>query len=206
MKSTRMEAFSDGVIAVIITIMVLELHVPRANGLAGLWSMAPRLAIYLMSFLIIGIYWINHHELIRRTEEVDYRILWANLIFLFVLSLIPFFVDYLDEKLFDTFSTVLYDVTMLLAAATFLILRRCVMWRQWKAGALRREDMAEQWKHGISLAIYLVAIALAFYRPWLSLAVSGLVTLVWIIPGAAVKTCDANADAPIPPPDFSTKR
>lgn len=206
MKSTRMEAFSDGVIAVIITIMVLELHVPRANGLAGLWSVAPRLAIYLMSFLIIGIYWINHHDLIRRTELIDYRILWANLIFLFVLSLIPFFVDYLDEKLFDTFSTLLYDVIMLLAGVTFLILRRCVMRRQWEAGALRQADMAEQWKHGISLAIYLVAIALAFYRPWLSLAVSGLVTLVWIIPGTLVKTCDQNSDTPIPPPDFFGKR
>src|SRR5215475_6834133 len=90
---SRLEAFSDGVIAVIITIMVLELHVPHEDGLAGLWSVAPRLGVYLLSFFMVGIYWINHHELIRRTESVDYRVLWANLIFIFVLSLVPFFVE-----------------------------------------------------------------------------------------------------------------
>src|ERR1700748_1256018 len=127
MKSSRLEAFSDGVIAVIITIMVLELHVPRQNGLAGLWSVAPRLGIYLLSFLMVGIYWINHHELIRRTEVVDYLVLWSNLIFLFVLSLVPFFVDYLDEKNFSSFSTLLYDLTMLVAGAAFFLLRWAVM-------------------------------------------------------------------------------
>jgi uncharacterized membrane protein len=105
MRATRLEAFSDGVIAVIITIMVLELRVPHENGLAGLWSVAPRLGIYLLSFLMVGIYWINHHDLIRRIETVDYRVLWSNLIFLFVLSLIPYFVEYLDEKSFDSFSS-----------------------------------------------------------------------------------------------------
>ena len=90
MSSARLEAFSDGVIAVIITIMVLELHVPREDGWAGLWSVAPRLSVYLLSFLMVGIYGINHHELIRRTESIDYRVLWSNLIFLFVLSLVPY--------------------------------------------------------------------------------------------------------------------
>jgi uncharacterized membrane protein len=187
MKSSRLEAFSDGVIAVIITIMVLELHVPRADGLAGLWSVAPRLGIYLLSFLMVGIYWINHHELIRRTEVVDYRILWANLAFLFVLSLIPYFVDYLDEKLFDTFSTILYDCTMLVSGLSFFVLRWTVMRLQWKAGSLRRSDEAELWRHAVSLGIYLLSIAVAFYRPWLSLAITALVTVVWIVPGAGVK-------------------
>ncbi len=195
MKSTRMEAFSDGVIAVIITIMVLELHVPRENGFAGLWSIAPRLGIYLLSFLMVGIYWVNHHDLIRRIESIDYRILWANLIFLFSLSVIPFSVDYMDEKSFDTFSTAFYGVTMLLAGATFNVLRNAVLRRQALEGKLNRADVSEAWKNGLSLVIYLVSIAAAFYRPWLSLAISGLVTLIWIVPGLMVKKIDGVAAA-----------
>jgi uncharacterized membrane protein len=198
MRSTRLEAFSDGVIAVIITIMVLELHVPHENGLAGLWSVAPRLGIYLFSFLMVGIYWINHHDLMSRTELVDYRILWANLIFLFVLSLIPYFVDYVDEKAFDSFSTALYNFTLLVSGLAFFVLRRAVIRRQWRAGSLQRTDLLELWKHGVSLCIYLVAIAVAFYRPWLSFAISALVTVVWIVPGALVKTCDDETAVPAP--------
>lgn len=193
MKSTRLEAFSDGVIAVIITIMVLELRVPHQNGWAGVWSVAPRLGVYLLSFLMVGIYWINHHDLIGRIETVDYRILWANLIFLFTLSLIPYSVDYMDEKLFDSLSTAIYGGILLGAGVVFFVLRRCVMRRQSLRGTLQHTDEAEQWKHGASLGLYLIAIAAAFYRPWLSLAISSLVTLVWIIPGLMVKTCRQDA-------------
>jgi len=193
MTSSRLEAFSDGVIAVIITIMVLELHVPHEDGWAGLWSVAPRLAVYLLSFLVVGIYWINHHELIRRTESVDYWMLWANLGFLFVLSLIPYFVDYLDEKLFSSFATLLYDAVMLLAGAAFFGLRWAVMRRQWLAGSLQQADESELWRHGASLGIYLISIAVAFYKPWLSLAINGLVTVVWVVPGAAVKAPAARS-------------
>jgi uncharacterized membrane protein len=187
MTAARLEAFSDGVIAVIITIMVLELHVPHEDGWAGLWSVTPRLSVYLLSFFMVGIYWINHHELIRRTESIDYLVLWSNLIFLFVLSLVPFFVDYLDEKNFSSFSTLLYDLTMLVAGAAFFLLRWAVMRRQWYAGVLGRRDTSELWKHGVSLAIYLVAIAVAFYKPWLSLAIVALVTVVWVVPDVGVK-------------------
>jgi len=187
MTSARLEAFSDGVIAVIITIMVLELHVPHEDGWAGLWSVMPRLSVYLLSFLMVGIYWINHHELIRRAESIDYLVLWSNLIFLFVLSLVPFFVDYLDEKDFSSFSTLLYDLTMLVAGGAFFLLRWAVMRRQWYAGLLRRKDETELWKHGVSLAIYLIAIAVAFYKPWLSLVINALVTVVWVVPDAGVK-------------------
>ena len=187
MRATRLEAFSDGVIAVIITIMVLELHVPHENGLAGLWSVAPRLGIYLLSFLMVGIYWINHHDLIRRIETVDYRVLWSNLIFLFVLSLIPYFVEYLDEKSFDSFSTVLYDVVMLLAGAAFFLLRRAVMRRQRQSGSLHTTDLKELWKHDVSLVMYLVSIGVALYKPALSLLIVALVTVIWIVPSAGVK-------------------
>jgi len=100
---------------------------------------------------------------------------------------VPFFVDYLDEKDFSSFSTLLYDLTMLVAGLSFFLLRWAVMRRQWYAGSLSRRDTSELWKHGISLAIYLVAIAMTFYRPWLSLAIVALVTVVWVVPGAAVK-------------------
>jgi uncharacterized membrane protein len=193
MKSSRLEAFSDGVIAVIITIMVLELHVPHEDGLAGLWSVAPRLGIYLLSFLMVGIYWINHHDLVRRTEVVDYRVLWANLAFLFVLSLIPYFVDYLDEKLFNSFATILYESTMLLAGLAFFALRWAVMRLQRKARSLRHTDETELWKHGVSLGIYLLSIAVAFYRPWLSLVINSLVTVVWIVPGAGAQASEEDA-------------
>jgi uncharacterized membrane protein len=187
MRATRLEAFSDGVIAVIITIMVLELRVPHENGLAGLWSVAPRLGIYLLSFLMVGIYWINHHDLIRRIESVDYRILWSNLIFLFVLSLIPYFVEYLDEKSFDSFSTMLYDIVMLSVGASFFLLRRAVMRRQRQTGSLQSSDFKELWKHHVSLVAYLVAIGVALYKPWHSLSIVALVTVMWIVPSAGVK-------------------
>lgn len=185
-----MEAFSDGVIAVIITIMVLEIHIPRTNGFAGLWAVAPQIGIYLMSFVIIGIYWINHHELVSRAKSIDYAILWANLIFLLALSLIPYSVDYLGMKDFDLVSTLFYDVLLLLAGAAFFLLRRSVMRRQRQTGVLGRIDVAELWKHAASLAIYLIAIATAFYRTWLSLAISALVTVVWIVPGILAHRCD----------------
>jgi uncharacterized membrane protein len=196
MKSTRLEAFSDGVIAVIITIMVLELHVPHENGLAGLWVVAPRLGIYLLTFVMVGIYWINHHDLIRRTELVDYRILWGNLIFLFVLSLMPYSVDYLGEKGFDSFSTMLYNFTMLAAGVAFFVLRRAVMRRQRQTSSLQRGDVRELWKHRVSLSLYIVAIIVSFYRPWVSLAINATVTLVWIVPGAGVQTCEESAVVP----------
>ena len=183
MTTSRLEAFSDGVIAVIITIMVLELHVPREEGWPGLWSVAPRLAVYLMSFLMVGIYWINHHDLMKRTEEVDHGVLWANLGFLFVLSLVPYFVEYLDDKMFNSFSAVLYESTMMAAGLAFFVLRWTVMRRQQYAGALRASDKAELWKHVASLLLYVISIPLAFYSPWLSLSINLLVTLIWVVPG-----------------------
>jgi uncharacterized membrane protein len=196
MTSTRLEAFSDGVMAVIIMIMVLELHVPHADGLAGLWSVAPRLGVYFISFLVVGIYWINHHDLIRRTEEVDFSILWSNLGFLFALSLIPYFVEYMDEKTFSSFATVLYEITMMFAGVAFFILRWCVMRRQWLAKALQRTDESELWKHGVSLSLYLIAIPLAFYKTWLSLVMNVLVTFVWVVPNIGLTKEEGKGSDP----------
>lgn len=177
-----MEAFSDGVIAIIITIMVLELHVPHENGIAGLWSVAPRIGIYLLSFVMIGIFWLNHHEMVRRTESVSYSILVANLLWLFSLSLIPFFADYVGENHFDAFSAALYAAAMMCAGATFGLLRLTLLKQQRRSMAVASRDRAEAWKHAASVLLYCAAIPAAYVRPWLSLALNVAVTLIWRVP------------------------
>ncbi len=182
MPKGRLEAFSDGVIAVIVTIMVLELHVPQANGWSGFVHVLPRIAIYALSFAMVGIYWVNHHELMRRSEQIDYKVLWANLVFLLGLSFIPFAADYVGEKHFDSFSALLYNVAMIVAGLTFFLLRDSVMRMQQAHGELGRQHKAEAQKHLASLAIYIVAIPLAFVHPLLSFGLNVLVTLLWIVP------------------------
>ncbi len=192
MKTTRLEAFSDGVIAVIITIMVLELHVPLEGGMAGLWHLAPRLAIYALSFTMTGIYWINHHELLRRTEAANYLVLWANLVFLFTLSLIPFFTDYVGEKHFDAFSTALYAVIMLAAAETFLLLRIAVnRLRRYRGDVLPKTESLEVAKHVASIVLYVAAIPVAYYRSAVSIGMILLVTLIWIAPELGLHKTEA---------------
>ncbi|MEO8737450.1 MAG: TMEM175 family protein [Edaphobacter sp.] len=186
----RLEAFSDGVIAVIITIMVLELKVPRQNGFAGLRAIVPTLAIYLISFSLTAIYWINHHHLVRRIDQADERVLYANLSFLFCLSLLPFFTSYVLEKENDAFSIALYAASMVITGFGFLLLRLAIDRRLRISGALRQVDTSAQRKHLLSLVLYGIAIPLAYYRPWLAMADIALVTIVWIIPTAGTKPCD----------------
>jgi uncharacterized membrane protein len=192
MKTNRLEAFSDGVIAVIITIMVLELHVPAENGMRGLWHLAPRLGIYALSFAMTGIYWINHHEILRRTETANYRVLWANLLFLFTLSLIPFFTDYVGEKHFDSFSTALYAVVMLLAGQGFLVLRLSLdRLRRQRGETLPKTSQLETVKHLASLALYVAAIPVAYFKPVVSLGMNFIVTLIWIAPELGLHKTEA---------------
>ncbi len=186
-STSRLEAFSDGVIAVIITIMVLELKVPHESGLAGLHAVLPTLLIYLLSFTFTAIYWINHHHLVGRTERVDPRILYANLIFLFSLSLLPFFTAWVLEKDLEPFSVVIYAISLLVTGFGFLLLRLAIDRRSREHGHLADENTAEQRKHWGSLALYLVAIPLALHHPRLALSVLAGVTLIWIIPTARVK-------------------
>lgn len=192
MKSTRLEAFSDGVIAIIVTIMVLELHVPEANGFAGLWQIAPRVGLYALSFAMVAIYWVNHHELVGRTEVVNYRVLWANVLFLFTLSLIPFFTDYVGEHHFDSFSVALYAVVMLIAGQGFLVLRLAIdSLRRKRGGRIPKTDTAETIKHVVSLCLYVAAIPMAYYKPVLSLGLNLLVTLIWIAPELGLHRTEA---------------
>ncbi len=183
----RLEAFSNGVIAVIITIMVLELKVPHQQGLAGIYAVLPTLGVYLLSFTFTGIYWINHHHLVHRTEEADSLILYANLSFLFSLSLIPFFTAYLLDKRMDAFSVALYAAAMVVAGLTFHLLRSAIARRLRAAGRLEPEDVAMQRKHKLSLTVFCVAIPLAFYHSYTSLFLIALVTAIWVTPTAGIK-------------------
>jgi uncharacterized membrane protein len=187
--TTRLEAFSDGVIAVIITIMVLELKVPDRVGMSGLLTIAPILFIYLLSFTFIGVYWINHHYLIGRVEQCDRRVLYANLVFLFSASLVPFFTAYVIEKKADSFSVALYAASMIFTGFTFLVLRMAIVRLLQKTGHLEREDVATQRKHYISLGLYFTAIPLAQVHPYLALGIITIVTIIWIVPTARVEPC-----------------
>jgi uncharacterized membrane protein len=187
--TTRLEAFSDGVLAVIITIMVLELKIPHEDGIPGLLTIAPTLFIYLLSFCLTGIYWVNHHHLIHRIEHADHRILYANLGFLFCASLVPFFTSYVIEKHSNSFSVALYAASMIATAVSFLLLRLSVSRLLSQAGDLQQEDISTQSKHYASLALYLIAIPLARFHPHLALATITLVFVVWIVPTARPKPC-----------------
>ncbi|MBS1800334.1 MAG: DUF1211 domain-containing protein [Acidobacteria bacterium] len=190
--TTRLEAFSDGVLAVIITIMVLELKVPHENGLAGLLSLAPILFVYLLSFSFTGIYWVNHHHLIRRVEECDHRVLYANLGFLFAASLLPFFTAYVIEKHSDSFSVAIYAASMIFTGFMFFLLRISVARLLKKSETLSPEDVATKRKHIVSLALYIAAVPLAHFHPYVALGAITLVTVIWIIPTAR-PTCDRSA-------------
>jgi uncharacterized membrane protein len=186
----RLEAFSDGVIAVIITIMVLELKVPMQNGLAGLATVWPTLVVYALSFTFTGIYWINHHHLLHRTDQADERVLYANLFFLFWLSLIPFFTSYVLDKKMDAFSVGLYVVSMILTGFSFLALRLAIGRHLRETGRLEREDAAAERKHWISLAMYLIAVGASIHHSSIALGIVALVMVLWIIPSAKADPLD----------------
>ena len=189
----RLEAFSDGVIAVIITIMVLELKVPHADGLPGLRQVLPTLLVYALSFTFTGIYWINHRHLIdhcsERLKHVDEAILWANLFLLFTLSLLPFFTAYLLDKHVDSFSVALYGSGCLLTGFAFMLLRLAVLRRLHLAGTLLKEDMKARTKDWLSVLTYVVSVPLAFSHPNISLGLIAAVTLIWIVPSIGVEPC-----------------
>jgi uncharacterized membrane protein len=196
---SRLEAFSDGVIAVIITIMVLEFKVPHDDGWAGLRTILPTLAVYLLSYTFTGIYWINHHHLVHRLKHVDHLILWSNLGFLFCLSLLPFFTNCMIEKHVDSFSVEVYSTLLLITGSSFWLLQKAV------GAHLRhtREDrdprelalqIAEQRKALASTVMNLLAIPLAALRPTLGLAMSALVVLLWILPTFGLQHRDPECD------------
>jgi uncharacterized membrane protein len=200
LSPARLEAFSDGVIAVIITIMVLELKVPAADGLAGLRTVMPTILLYLLSFVQIGIYWVNHHYLIDEVETVGHATLWANLIFLFCLSLFPFATDWIGVKGLSSFSTALYAVTSILPAVSFTAL-----WTTVRSESVTSSH-ASWGKLITSITLYLGAVPVAFYRPMVSLAMIGTVAVMWLLPPKADPAEDGDdwqspAKMGVPPGD-----
>ena len=179
MSPGRLEAFSDGVIAVIITIMVLELKAPGPDGIAGLRAVLPAIFLYLLTFVQIGIYWVNHHYLIDEVETVSHGILWANLVFLFCLSLFPFATDWIGIKGLSPFTTALYA-----AVSIFPGLGYMALWIQ-----VRRQSAAPahaSWgKQIASVSLYTAAIPVAYLRPAASLALIGIVAVLWLLPPRA---------------------
>ncbi len=174
-------------IAVIITIMVLELKVPHQDGSAGLLAVLPIVLIYLLSFAFTGIYWINHQHLLHRIAFADGLILYANLGFLFCLSLLPFSTSYVLEKKIDSFAVSLYAVSMVITGFSFLLLRLAIHRSLRRSGDLESKDTAEHVKHLASLALYLLALPLAQFHPSLAMTVIALVTVVWIVPGLTAR-------------------
>ena len=181
MGTSRMEAFSDGVLAIIITIMVLELKVPHGVELADLRPLVPTILSYLLSFIYIGIYWNNHHHMLHATERVSGGVLWANLHLLFWLSLVPFVTGWMGENHFAPLPTAMYGVVLLMAAIAYFILQQFII-RQQGTGSAVAKAVGGDLKGKASPVIYLCAIIAAFFSPAVAGSLYALVALMWVIP------------------------
>src|SRR6266550_9329806 len=186
MKTTRLEAFSDGVLAIIITIMVLELKVPHATELTALKPMLPVLLSYVLSFIYLGIYWNNHHHLFQAAKEVSGGILWANLHLLFWLSLFPFTTGWMGENHLAPTPTAVYGFVLLMAAIAYYILQRTIIAHQGR-GSLLAAAIGKDCKGKLSPVFYLAAIPLAFVSPWISSALYVFVALLWFVPDRRIE-------------------
>ena len=186
MKTTRLEAFSDGVLAIIITIMVLELKVPHAVELAALKPVLPVLLSYVLSFIYLGIYWNNHHHLFQATEEVSGGILWANLHLLFWLSLFPFTTAWMGENQLAAIPTAIYGFVLLMAAIAYYVLQRTIIAKEGRESLLA-QAVGKDWKGKLSPLLYLAAIPLAFVSPWISSGLYVFAAALWLIPDPRIE-------------------
>jgi uncharacterized membrane protein len=186
MKTTRLEAFSDGVLAIIITIMVLELKVPHAVELAALKPVLPVLLSYVLSFIYLGIYWNNHHHLFQATEEVSGGILWANLHLLFWLSLFPFTTAWMGENHLAAIPTAVYGFVLLMAAIAYYVLQRTIIAREGR-DSLLAQAIGKDRKGKLSPLLYLAAIPLAFVSSWIAAGLYVFVALLWFIPDPRIE-------------------
>ena len=186
MTKNRMEAFSDGVLAIIITIMVLELRVPHGSDLAALLSVAPKFMSYVLSFVILGIYWNNHHHLLQAIKQVDGRVLWANMHLLFWLSIVPFVTGWMGENRFAAWPVALYGVVLFFAAVAYYILVRSLIHLHGKSSTLAAA-VGRDFKGKASLAVCGAAIPTAFLSPWISCGMYVLVAVIWFIPDRRIE-------------------
>ena len=186
MSKSRMEAFSDGVIAIIITIMVLELKVPHEVSWNALLPVGPVFLAYVLSFVFLGIYWSNHHHLLQVVVHINGRVLWANLHLLFWLSLIPFATGWMGENNFAAYPVSLYGVVLLFAAIAYFILARALLSIHASDSVLAMA-LGRDFKSKISMVIILTAIPLAFVRPWLACALYILIAVMWLVPDRRIE-------------------
>ena len=186
MNKGRLEAFSDGVLAVIITIMVLEMKSPHGTSLASLGSVIPVFLTYILSFVYIAIYWNNHHHLLHATQRVNGATLWANLHLLFWLSLVPFTTAWMGENHFDSWPVAVYGVVLLLAAVAYFVLTRTLISLHGRGSTLAR-SIGRDKKGKISIVIYAAAVPLAFVRSWIAGACYIVVAIMWLIPDPRIE-------------------
>jgi uncharacterized membrane protein len=193
MPKNRLEAFSDGVIAIIITIMVLELKVPHGEGMETLLPLIPVFLSYVLSFVYLGIYWNNHHHMLQATKNVTGAMLWANLHLLFWLSLIPFATGWMGENQFAAAPAALYGGVLLMAAIAYWILQQLIIASQGPDSILKKA-IGGDWKGKLSPVLYAVAIPVAFWWRWGSLALYVVVALLWLIPDRRIESVLRDAE------------
>jgi len=186
MSKNRLEAFSDGMIAIIITIMVLEMKVPHGESFQALTPVIPVFLTYVLSFMYLGIYWNNHHHMLHTCERVTGPILWANLHLLFWLSLIPITTGWMGENHFGAAPTALYGVVLFMAAIAYFILQRTIIVSQGPDSLLKRA-IGRDWKGKLSSILYALAIPVAFWRQQVSQGIYVLVALIWLIPDRRIE-------------------
>lgn len=186
MDSNRLEAFSDGVLAIIITIMVLELKAPHDASWAALKPLLPAFVSYVLSFIYVGIYWNNHHHLLKACERISGGVLWANLHLLFWLSLVPFAASYLGENHFAAAPTALYGMVLFMAAISYTILVRALLRNHDKDSALARAIGSDR-KGYLSLVLYVIAIGVSFVLPAVANAIYVVVAIVWLVPDTRIE-------------------
>ncbi|MBZ0326672.1 MAG: TMEM175 family protein [Altibacter sp.] len=190
MTTNRLEAFSDGVLAIIITIMVLELKAPHDVTLEALMPELPKFASYLFSFIYIGIYWNNHHHLFQVAQKVSGSILWANLHLLFWLSLIPFTTSWLGENHIADVPVALYGLNLLMSAIAYFILQSVIL-KFHGADFVLRKAVGKDLKGKLSIVLYIVGLSLSFVNTWIAISMYILVAIMWLIPDRRI---EANID------------
>jgi len=186
MKKGRLEAFSDGVIAIIITIMVLEMKVPHGGGLKDLAPLLPVFLSYVLSFLYVGIYWNNHHHMLHASTTVTGAVLWANLHLLFWLSLFPFTTGWMGENHFAGVPSALYGVVLLMAAIAYYLLQQAII-RAQGADSILKEAIGRDWKGKLSPLLYIVAIFATLRFSWMAQTIFVIAALIWLIPDRRIE-------------------
>ncbi|MGI4867055.1 MAG: TMEM175 family protein [Janthinobacterium lividum] len=195
MQKGRLEAFSDGVIAIIITIMVLELKVPHGDSFAALRPLLPVFLSYVLSFIYVGIYWNNHHHLLTGVSKVNGNVLWANLHLLFWLSMTPVATGWMGENHFAPATLALYGVVLLMSAVAFIILQACLIKVNGRSSMLG-QAVGRDWKGKVSMLLYVVGIVGSFFSTWLSGACYVVVALIWLAPDPRIERALRNTRQP----------